>query len=256
MKYPNRLIKKGEKDKTIVKAIQKQLNKLHCGPLEVDGDFGNKTHKAVQLFQARNTDINGIPLVTDGIIGAITWQVLFKEDDVPITEEPSNSLLREALNVVKSQIGVRESPPNSNRGKEVNEYLKSVGLSANLGNYPWCMAFIYWCFNKASQNLNKPNPLVKTGGVLRQWNETTCAKIKTSDAVNNPSLIKPGFVFIRSYGNGNGHTGIITAINGGYIYTIEGNSNNNGTREGIGVFELRRKINTIEKGFINFNSQA
>ncbi len=254
MKYPNRIIKKGEKDKTIVTAVQKQLKKLNCGPIDVDGDFGNQTFTSVKLFQSRNTDLQGIPLVSDGQIGSITWQVLFKETDVPQIEVPSNDLFKEVIKIAKSQLHVREDPPNSNRGADVAKYLRSVGLNANSGNYAWCMAFVYWCFDEAFKKIGKPNTLVKTGGVLRQWNETKHKKIKKQDAINNPSLIKPGFVFIRNYGGGKGHTGIVISVNGGYIETIEGNSNNNGSREGVGVFKLTRKINSIENGFIDFKN--
>jgi hypothetical protein len=52
------------------------------------------------------------------------------------------------------------------------------------------------------------------------------------------------------HGGGKGHTGIVTSRNGGYINTIEGNSNDGGSREGLGVFTLERKITTITKGFI------
>ena len=256
MKYPKRLIKKGESDKSIVEAIQKQLNKLHCGPIEVDGDFGNQTFKAVKLFQSRNTDIQGIPLVVDGVVGAITWEVLFLDNSVPVAEEATNALFKEVLKIAHSQLHVRENPRNSNRGKEVDAYLKAAGLDAHRGNYAWCMAFVYWVFEEACKNLGRSNPMVKTAGVLKQWNQTDCRKFKTKDVVNNPSLIKPGYVFIRNYGRGMGHTGIITAVKGGYIHTIEGNSNDNGTREGIGVFELTRKIKSIENGFIDFNNKA
>ena len=47
-----------------------------------------------------------------------------------------------------------------------------------------------------------------------------------------------------------GHTGIVTSVEGGYIHTIEGNSNPEGSSNGIGVFELIRKISSIQKGFI------
>jgi hypothetical protein len=56
------------------------------------------------------------------------------------------------------------------------------------------------------------------------------------------------------YGGGNGHTGIVKAVNGGKIVTIEGNTNVEGGREGIGVFERTRKINSINKGFINYSN--
>ena len=82
MKYPNRVIQKGAMDKTIVTAIQKQLHTLNCGPIDIDGDFGKQTVASVKLFQSRNTDIQGIPLLADGKIGSITWQILFKDFSV------------------------------------------------------------------------------------------------------------------------------------------------------------------------------
>jgi peptidoglycan hydrolase-like protein with peptidoglycan-binding domain len=48
MKYPNRLIVRGEADKKIVKAVQTRLNEVGCGPVVVDGDFGNQTLSAVK----------------------------------------------------------------------------------------------------------------------------------------------------------------------------------------------------------------
>ncbi|MNL84947.1 hypothetical protein D3C87_2130830 [compost metagenome] len=51
-----------------------------------------------------------------------------------------------------------------------------------------------------------------------------------------------------------GHTGIVEKVENGFVQTIEGNSNSDGSRNGIGVFRLRfRKINSIEKGFIIYN---
>lgn len=84
------------------------------------------------------------------------------------------------------------------------------------------------------------------------WNKTSGKKIKASDAVNNPSLLKPGQIFIIDHGRGMGHTGIIEKIEGGFIHTIEGNSNPAGSSNGIGVFKLQRKIGKINRGFIEY----
>ena len=43
-----------------------------------------------------------------------------------------------------SQIGVREAT-GRNDGKQVEQYLKSVGLGKG---YAWCSAFVRWCFDK------------------------------------------------------------------------------------------------------------
>lgn len=248
MNYPGRLIKKGEKDKKIVRAVQQQLIKIGFRDVLVDGDFGPKTKSAVQLFQARYTDQNGNLLVIDGVLGAISWAVLFGEHSVPQQSTIKKKLAETALDFAHSQMGVRESGGN-NCGPEVESFLKAVGLGKG---YSWCMAFVYWSFQKAAEQLGQQNPLVKTGGVLRGWNEANCTKILAKDSKNNPSLVKPGQIFIMDYGQGYGHTGIVKEVNGGFITTIEGNTNDSRSREGIGVFNHIRKIKDVNKGFLQY----
>lgn len=138
------------------------------------------------------------------------------------------------LEIAKSQIGVREATGH-NDGPAVEKYLASVGLGKG---YAWCQSFAYWVCKEAYGKEN--NPLVKTGGVLRNWSETKLKKSKT------PIV---GSIFVMDLGKGLGHTGFVTGIEGDSILTIEGNTNDGGSREGIGVFARKRKINTI-KGYI------
>ena len=249
MNYPNRIIKTGEASKPIVKAVQVRLNELGFGPLEVIGIFGPKTTNAVRLFQATHRDQNGNPLEVDGKLGSVSWAALFEEAPIHTVEESSNKLLAEAVKVALSQVGVMEDPPGSNRGQKVEEYLASTGLGG--GNF-WCAAFIYWCFKEASENIGKPNPLFKTAHCMTHWNKTTGKKIAVADAVNKPSLVKPGRIFILNTGGASGHTGLVEKVEGGFIHTIEGNSNPAGSSNGIGVFKLTRKINKINRGFIEY----
>ena len=149
------------------------------------------------------------------------------------------SLQTDALKVAVTQLGVKENPLGSNKGKEVEMYLKSVGLD---GGYSWCMAFIYWCYNQ----LKYTNPLVKTGGVLAAWNKAD----KKYRVVGNP---QPGDIGIMSFGNGSGHTFIIESVDGSTLHTIEGNSNNDGSREGVEVVRhLRDKNNKLIKGYLRY----
>jgi hypothetical protein len=251
MKYPNKLIKRGETDKTIVEAIQKRLNDLGYGPLAVDGDFGLETFNVVKLFQSRFMDNQGNALKVDGEIGAITWSVLFGEQSVENSDLSTSPLLKRVLEIASNEVGVREEENNS--GLRVKEYLQSVDLPA--GN-AWCVAFLYFCFDQASQKLGISNPMFKTGGVLRLWQKTdTHRKIIFPKYVDNPSLIKPGFIFVISTGGGFGHAGIVEKVEGAFITTIEGNTNDNGSSNGIGVFRRvrKRKMNTINLGFIDFS---
>lgn len=249
MKYPNRLIKEGESNTTIVKAIQKRLMELNIGDLTGTGVFGAKTKTAIKIFQATHRDQMGNPLEIDGEVGSLTWAALFGTENIVVSEDAPNNLLTEVLKVASTQVGVMEDPPGSNKGPEVDQYLASVGLPP--GNF-WCAAFVYWCFNKACIQLGRNNPVYKTGHVMTHWNKTAGKKIVTVDAVDKPSLIKPGHIFILNTGGSSGHTGLVEKVEGGFIHTIEGNSNDGGSRNGIGVFRLQRKIAKINRGFIEY----
>jgi len=253
MKYPGRFIKAGEADKKIVKAVQTRLNEIKCyppeGPIDVDGDFGKQTVAAVKLFQSRSVDSKGASLSADGVLGPISWEILFGAEKVPENTQAKSAGLTNVIAVATAEVGTQEVPLNSNRGPRVEEYLASVGLG---GGFSWCAAFVYWCFNEVAKNTKKTNPLVKTGGVLRSWNECKGKKISATDAKNNPALIKPGHIFVMDFGGGLGHTGIVESVNGGFINTIEGNTNNQNSREGSGVFKRVRKINSVNKGFMEY----
>ena len=151
-----------------------------------------------------------------------------------------------ALEIAISQLGVREKG-SSNAGPQVDQYLKSVGLKPG---YPWCMAFVYWCYNQAAGSLCFPNFLIRTGGVLHQWIEQQpTRKIILDKVLKRPAIVQPGAVFIMDYGKGTGHTGLVERIQDGLVYTIEGNTNDEGSREGFEVCRRTRKLISI-KGFI------
>lgn len=151
-----------------------------------------------------------------------------------------SDLSKAAVIVAISQIGQTEKPLGSNWGTPVKDYLASVGI-----NFPasWCMAFMYWCFRESARKLNTINSAIKTGGVLAAWNKAD-TKIKSS----KPSI---GSVFIMDFGHGLGHTGIVEKFDEKFIYTIEGNTNDTGSREGIEVCRKKRTLNTI-KGYLNY----
>lgn len=154
------------------------------------------------------------------------------------------TLAERSLQIAISQLGVSEQPKGSNSGPEVNQYLKSVGLGKG---YAWCMAFVYWCVNKAAGEMGIQNPLVKTGGVLHQFNHTTLRKLP-----NRSAGVKPGDIFIMQFGDGTGHTGFVEKVENGIVTTIEGNTNDDGSREGYEVARRQRPISSI-KSFIQIN---
>lgn len=136
-----------------------------------------------------------------------------------------------------TQLGVEERPKGSNAGPEVEIYLKSVGLGKG---YAWCMAFVYWVVNQSALKTAIKNPLKKTAGVLAQYQACLSLVTKTP---------KPGDVFIMDFGKGLGHTGFVEKVVGTKVHTIEGNTNDQGSREGYAVCRRKREISTI-KAFI------
>lgn len=151
----------------------------------------------------------------------------------------TSELAKKTLDIAILQLGEHEEPKGSNAGHDIEEFLKSVGLGPG---YPWCMAFIYFCVNEAAKELGVTNPLKKTGGVLVQYNSRPLLR------VNVPQV---GDILILDYGKGKGHTGIIWKIEGGVLYTIEGNTNDEGSREGYEVAKMIRRANGKQiKGFL------
>jgi hypothetical protein len=62
-------------------------------------------------------------------------------------------------------------------------------------------------------------------------------------------------VFVLSTGGGHGHGGFIESVQGVVLTTIEGNTNDGGSREGVGVFRRNgRRINGINQGFVDYSS--
>lgn len=252
--FPGQVVAAGSKDKTSVLAIQQRLNQAGCGPIAADGVFGPETADAVELFQARSVDQHGVPLVVDGRVGPMTWAALFGA--APVDERAGTALQAAVLDVASSQIGVMEEPPGSNRGPKVDEYLRSVKIDPAAGSFPWCAAFVYWCFQQAANKLAVANPAIRSGGVLDCWNKAGSSgvqRISSIEAQNEPALVKPGMVFVLSAGAGNGHTGLVERVDGVVLTTIEGNTNTGGSREGIGVFRRTgRRLAGINRGFIDY----
>lgn len=212
-----------------VAALQTRLNALGASPpLAVDGIFGPRTAAALQQFEA----------------GA---------GNAPATAGAA-SLTAAVLALADTQVGVREQPPGSNRGPEVDRYLQAAGLDAARGSYAWCAAFLCWLFAESAGRLGVENPMPREAGVLNLWRrlgERGRLLLPAAAARADPAQVTPGMVFFLRFSGGLGHAGLVRAVDGPRLVTIEGNTTNRtGSREGIGVFRrTRRTIAAVNLGF-------
>jgi hypothetical protein len=257
--FRGRPLQRGELDSDDVRAVQSRLNDLRFGPLVVDGDFGQATENAVLHFQARNSATDGKPLPIDGEVGETTWAALFGPGAVFSTDAfDANAPLRDlVIDIAASQIGVVEQPRGSNRGPEVDVYIRTTGLNPAADSFPWCVCFLCWVFDQAAKIKGMENPLPKTAGVISLWNlgRRTEAEVVRKSEVTAQAL-KPGMIFFLDLGGGKGHAGLVidTDARNDTIITIEGNTNPGGSPDGFGVF--RRDSRAIKPnvllGYIDF----
>ena len=152
-----------------------------------------------------------------------------------------------ALKVAQSQVGKMENPLGSNWGVPVENYIEYTGIDEACA---WCMCFQFWCFGQAATELGITNPLTKTGSVSHAWQVAY---------PNHKSTNLPGFtpqvgdIFIMLFKAGGGHTGIVEGVDpDGTLHTIEGNTDLNGSAEGVGVFRRTRHFSSPIVGFLRY----
>lgn len=128
------------------------------------------------------------------------------------------------IKIAYSQLGVHEATGN-NDGIAVEKYLRSCGLGKG---YPWCAAYVNWVFKEA--DLNGPRYPARAASWFNQY--------LVAKAYAQPSDL--GALYYRRLGR-IGHIFIIDrSPPGQYFFTIEGNTNKAGSREGDGVYRKRR----------------
>lgn len=259
--FDGTILVKGIAEPAKVSDVQRRLITLGY-PSKTDGIFDSQMESVVRLFQAQHSDDSGFPLKIDGAVGFHTWTALFGV--VPQVVQPVAPLLSQALAIASSQLNQMEVPRSSNRGPMVDVYLRAAGMDPTKGepdSRAWCMCFMYWVFLQASRQLGRDCPLPKTASCHKHWRTAgelkNVTEITAHEALENRNLLKPGLIFILDFGGGQGHTGIVEAIlPGGTLQTIEGNTNVDGSRNGVGVFRLTRRKPSDETltGFVDYSA--
>jgi hypothetical protein len=227
-----------------VSELQGLLNRVlrpdvHLG---VDGHYGPKTRKAVQIFQRDSK------LVVDGIVGPKTWRAL---SDAMKPRASKHEPQHQLAEIAKQYIGAREVPDNrAGERPRMLEIFKADNLEIDgkTDGYPWCAAFVSLCVQK----LCRQSPYF--GGMIppREPSVSRFLNVwaKQADCLifePNTKHFRPEkgdiAVFVFS------HIGIVETNNGKSVATIEGNTNAAGDREGRVVARKQRPL-SIVRSFI------
>ena len=148
----------------------------------------------------------------------------------------NNFTAADVIAVAKNEVGYVEKASNNNLDSKTgnagsSNYTKyERDVFGSNGNY-WCASFVSWCFyTAAGKNKNKATSILlsltrSADGMM------TAFKNKNQFTTSNP---QPGDVifFSGSRHAGANHVGIVTNVDGGKVYTVEGN-----TSVGAGVVD-------------------
>lgn len=215
-----------------VKELQENLTKLgyNCGT--PDGDFGVNTLSAVIQFQQENN------LEPDGEAGPLT--------KAKIIEALNNNYTRPATNVAEytaeqliaiatAEIGYKEKRSNANLDDKTanagaNNFTKYARDLASFGYYngskqgfAWCDVFVDWCFLKmCGGNPTIAQNLQCQTGPFGAGCAYSAQYYKQQNRWSSTPVLGAQIFFYAS-GTIN-HTGIVSAVNGDTVTTIEGNT--------------------------------
>lgn len=126
------------------------------------------------------------------------------------------------ISVAASQIGVTESPANSN--------LQKYGQAYGYNGVPWCVIFVWWVFNTAGA------PELFFGG----GKTASCSQyINWAKGAGQwiTSGYKPGDIIFMTFDGipDADHVGIVERVNANSIITIEGNTSASGSQDNGGA---------------------
>lgn len=229
-----------------VRRVQEWLT-LNGIAVVVDGRFGPATAYAVGRFQGRR----GLPKT--GIVDEPTFETLTK----PLYRAlaPPRTVSSEISSGVAAAARqhFRERPREvggANRGPWVRVYMDGADGAGCL----WCAGFVSFLVRQAAWHAGVPLPMQPTFScdVIARDAQTEGRFIAESEIAADPATLDDlprGSLFVqrRSADDWN-HVGIVAAAVDEIIETIEGNTNEGGSREG---HEVCRRIRNLEgKDFV------
>lgn len=234
--------------------------------LKVDNIFGKITRECLENFQCKVQDVVSelyipeyirvaYPFSIDGIMNFSDYYLLnnfekliqfykvnFKIELPEISTQ--NQLIQRVIEIAKKEIGVVEDKPYNNSGKRVDEYQWIGSCNKIKSGSPWCQFFMNWLLKQLTDKQYRWTCSGYTPDNVNFAIKNNCGK-----KFVNPEDIRIGdFGYIYSASRNNArHVFLIVDINlkDNYVITIEGNTNNDGSSEGFGVFLRKRRINQV-----------
>jgi len=146
------------------------------------------------------------------------------------------------VSLARNEIGVEEVD-GSNCGVRVDTYKSATNLPPHEA-WPWCAAFVCWLVREAIRTdgpYTFARPTTAGAWDFENWSKK---QDNSTHTLRNPGNdIKAGDIVIFKFS----HIGLcVRSAEAGRIRTVEGNTDAAGSREGGGVFEKSRALDSIK----------
>lgn len=159
----------------------------------------------------------------------------------------SYALRRRLVEIARREVGTMEHPRNSNKGKRIQEYQRATWLDGT--GWPYCAAFVCWCVREWGKDQAVRDALKLTKAGFEKWRPKTPAAYGLHEWGRQQGLYQidenanPGEYVLHTADLVTfdfSHCGILETDEAGRIFTIEGNTDAGGSREGGGVYAKTR----------------
>ena len=232
-------IERGSKQKKLIAIIQEWLC-LNGQSIKIDGDYGPATEIAVNNFQ------KNVGLMQTGKVEPLTFdKLVWPMKSLSQATLSSNGGLLSA--VVELSLKYLAAHPVEVGGQNMGPWVRYF-MDGYQGNaWPWCAGFNTLIVKQAAKLCGTPTSLPRTYScdILGMWAKNNGKFI--SGTSGNLSAVKPGHLFlVRKSHNDWQHTGIVIEMTPEYCVTIEGNTNDEGSREGYEVCKRIRGFKTLD----------
>ncbi len=216
--------------------------------IAVDDDFGGGTQAAIRHFQEH------FKLSVTGEVNEETWQQLIapmKRAFGKITFSGGETIQERVVRYAKQQLIEHPVELYSNKGPWVRSYCFGMDGSA----YAWCAGFVTSIVDLAAdtQDKNVKNYMkasLSCDRILSDAMEGNRGQTHHRNLLvkTTPELVEVGDLFLvinRKNPLDAKHIGIVTDMNGTIMTTIEGNTNDEGSRDG---YEVCQRYRDLAKG--------
>lgn len=162
--------------------------------------------------------------------------------------------LKDLADIARAQIGTQEDAAHTNKGAAILKYQQATNLGGQ--GWPWCAAFVDWCIEQflakhPDFKLNRPET-ASAFGLIDWGNANGCLVFTPSDTHHTPVA---GDIVVYAFS----HTGIVSrspsSVIGCDFDAIEGNTNDDGSRDGYEVCERHRGDEKV-RAFIRLPAPA